>query len=635
MKISMIYRTAFFAFSMLMSLGSMGQYWVETPLSANAQLIEKSEELKIKGLYRAGGSITDTLALNVKGFLDDFSNDGPYPDTARWLNNYVFINRTMPIAPPTLGVATFDGLNANGYPYNFVASSSSTGKADTLTSKPIDLNFPGDTSVYFSFYYQAQGRGNYPDLADSVILEFKAPVTGAWHHVWARKGFAGAVSDSGWKQVMLHITDSAFLKKGFQFRFSNWATLSGNGDHWHLDYVYLNKGRSAADTIFQDDAFVYNGPSLIKTYSAMPWRQYDSTLFKKNRYTSYIRNNDNTLHNGGFQYEIFDENNIQVNPTYNAGGLDFYPYSTVGYIDGVFDSACAFPRLNYVIPSPLTGKTSYTYKGYLDSNPNDTLPSDTVVHKQIFDNYFAYDDGSAEVSFGLQGFLHAQMAERFKLIAPDTLRCIDIYFNPQWTNASAYTFTLMVWGHGTGVPGTAIYVNPTVDAPEYNQTGHDKFTRYTLDQPVVMTPGFFYVGFDQNTTNLINIGVDKNINTQSEIFYRTSGSWSNPPFTGSLMIRPVFGSAAEVVGIDPAPEVKKKEFVVFPNPANDKLYIRSENNSAEKIRYSVMDISGRQVVDNVLNGPEHIDLSGLSDGVYFIRLIQEGSVSTHKFIISK
>jgi hypothetical protein len=619
---------------LLLTCSMSAQTWVRSPLSCNSSLIQKSTELKQRSLYRSGGSVTDTLTLGIKGFLDDFSAEGPYPDTAKWLNNYVFINRDLPYAPPTLGVATFDGVNADGYPYNFLASQYSTGKADTLTSKPINLDYPGDTSVFFSFFYQAKGRGNFPDPADSLILEFKTPVTGSWHHVWAKKGLSSAGSDSSWKLIMIPITDSSYLRNGFQFRFSNWATLSGNGDHWHIDYVYLNRNRTVADTIFEDVAFVYNTPSLIQEYTAMPWEQYDSTLYKKSRYTTYIRNNDDVVHSGSFEYKIYDANNIQVNTTYNGGGLNYNPFSSIGYVS---DTACAFPPLNYVIPSPLTGKTSYTLEAYLDSSPNDTLPSDTVRHKQIFDNYYAYDDGTAEFSYGLSGYIHAQIAEKFTLNVSDTLRCVDIYFNPQWTNASAFTFTLKVWAaNGSGAPGTVLYMNPSIDTPMYNQTGHNQFTRYYLDAPLYLNAGTsFFIGFDQNTSQPINIGVDGNTNSQLESYYNVTGSWSHPPFIGSMMMRAVLGTEAGLVGIEDHPAELEEDFVLFPNPANDRLFIRSANIADQNVSVTIADISGRIVSEKNFNLSEPVDITTLSAGVYFIRMVTETSVITCKFIVAR
>lgn len=619
---------------MLLVSGMQAQAtWVEAPLGANGALIQKRHELEQRSVLRSGGSITDTITLGTLGFLDDFSYEGPYPDTALWLNNYVYVNRDLPISPPTLGAATFDGVNANGYPYDFSASQYSSGKADTLTSKPIDLNFPGDTSIYFSFFYQPQGRGNFPDAADSLILEFKAPVTGAWHHMWAKKGLTSDNSDSTWKLVMLHVTDPKFLKKGFQFRFSNWATLSGSGDHWNIDYVYLRQNRTAVDTTYPDVAFVYNTPSLLKSYYAVPWRQYDSTDMKDN-YATTIRNNNNTTSFGTFGYRVLDGSNTAVNSPYFAPAINYDPYSTTGYDP---TPASSTPALNYTIP-PLTAATTYSIKSYLSSSPNNNISSnDTVIHRQVFDNYYAYDDGTAEVSFGLQGALHAQMVEKFKLNVSDTLRCIDIYFNPQWTDASVFTFRLEVlFANSGGSPGGYMYLNPSIDTPRYNQSGRNLFVRYKLDAPLFIAGGTtFFIGFDQNTTMPINIGVDKNTNSQDKIYYNSLGSWLHPPFTGSLMMRPILGSAVETVGIAEKPALQKNEFRVYPNPANDMLYIRSIASLEKNSSCTVMDLSGRTILpEKNIIASEPLDISALSNGIYFIRIVSGTTVSTHKFIVS-
>ena len=47
-------------------------------------------------------------------FIDDFSYDSHQVDNDLWMESSVFVNRTYPINPPTIGVATFDGLDANG-----------------------------------------------------------------------------------------------------------------------------------------------------------------------------------------------------------------------------------------------------------------------------------------------------------------------------------------------------------------------------------------------------------------------------------------------------------------------------------------------------------------------------------------
>jgi len=638
MKI-LIKKYLLFCLLLIISFNSFSQGLVESVLTSNGSLLKKYNELKQKSLYRSGGSITDTLLLGTKGFIDDFSYQGPYPDTALWLNNYVFVNRDLPISPITIGAATFDGVNASGYPYDFTAGAGTTGKADTLTSKPIDLDLPGDTSVYFSFYYQAGGRGDWPYTSDSLILQFKEPITDIWRHVWATKGLTSSPSDSSWKYMSIHITNAAFLKKGFQFRFSNYATLSGTFDNWHVDYIYLNKNRAFNDsiTIVQDVAFVYNTPALIKTYTVMPWRHYNGT-FMKRKYSTTIRNNNNAVVFGGFGYNIFDDSNTLL-ASYNGGAINYEKYSIVGY-----DTLAATKKpplsespVNFSFPA-LTGRSKFRIESYLSASPDFIIENDTVVHFQEFNNYFSYDDGTAETSFGLAGFLHAQIAQKFTLTLADTLRCIDIYFNPQLTNDNLYTFRLKVWSvSGSSGPGPSIFTSvDSIYKPIYNLGGHDQFTRYYLETPVYLGAGTsFFIGFDQNTTQPINVGVDKNTNSQSNTFYNTSGSWINPPFTGSMMMHPVFGSATEVVGIETKIISSANDFIVYPNPANDKLFIHSKSINNEPVSYKIIDIYGRLICENVLRDTEAIDLSTVSNGVYFIRVSTGQSISSHKFIISR
>jgi hypothetical protein len=608
------------------------QGMVESVLTYNGTLVQKYNELKQKSQDRSGGSITDTLSLGTEGFLDDFSYEGPYPDTAKWLDNYVFVNRNLSIAPITIGAATFDGVNANGYPYDFTAGAGTSGKADTLTSKPIDLYLPGDTTVYFSFYYQAGGRGDYPFTKDSLVLEFKDPsvMSSPWKHVWSTKGLSSQPTDSSWKYVSIHINNPIFLKRGFQFRFSNYATLSGTFDNWHLDYIYLNKNRYAGDSLntIKDVTFIYNTPSLLTTYTAMPWRHY-TPAFMRARTLGVLRNNNDADDFGKYGYKIYDENNAIVS-NYLSGALT-YSASSIIKVSPSVDSL-------FIIPA-LTGRTRYRMESYLIGSPDRILKNDTVSHTQEFHNYFSYDDGTAETSYGLAGYLHAQIAEKFTLSVSDTLRCIDIYFNPQLTNDNQYTFNLKVWSvAGSGAPGLVIFTSiDSLYKPLYNQTGHNHFTRYYLEKPVYLTAGTsFFIGFDQNTVYPINIGWDKNNNTQYSIYYNTSGSWSHPADKGSLMMHPVFGSASEVVGIETPLDIVNNKILVYPNPANDKLYIHFENEMEFKtISFEIVDIYGRIISRKSVKNSEGIDLSSVSNGVYFIRISTTNQVSTHKFIISR
>ena len=105
-----------------------------------------------------------------------------------WQDEFVFKNDNFPVGPPSIGVVTFDGLDENGYPYDW-SSASAQGVADFLTSKPINLGSSQVAdSVYLSFLYQAGGLGESPDAPDSLVLEFYDSDNELWRTIWNVSG---------------------------------------------------------------------------------------------------------------------------------------------------------------------------------------------------------------------------------------------------------------------------------------------------------------------------------------------------------------------------------------------------------------------------------------------------------------
>jgi hypothetical protein len=216
-------------------------------------------------------------------FIDDFSYNNIFPNNSLWANKNVFINSSTAKNPITIGVATFDALNDTGALYSN-ANAYSFG-ADTLTSNPIRLDSvfgssPASISIadslYFSFFYQPQGNGNSPQTDDSLVLEFYSPITGIWNHVWSSKGMTMSAFNSQYntwfKFVSIPITDSLnYFQQGFQFRFSNYASVTnntlpswaGNVDNWNIDYVVLNIGRNKNDSTYKDIAFITHAMESI------------------------------------------------------------------------------------------------------------------------------------------------------------------------------------------------------------------------------------------------------------------------------------------------------------------------------------------------------------------------------------
>jgi len=72
----------------------------------------------------------------------------------------------------------------------------------------------------------------------------------------------------------------------------------------------------------------------------------------------------------------------------------------------------------------------------------------------------------------------------------------------------------------------------------------------------------------------------------------------------------------------------ENSFSIFPNPTNEVLNI-SQSFFSEKIEMRLLDMSGRLVLSDQLNAPQHqIDLRTLSQGVYNLTLIKNNQILT-------
>lgn len=148
-----------------------------------------------------------------------------------------------------------------------------------------------------------------------------------------------------------------------------------------------------------------------------------------------------------------------------------------------------------------------------------------------------------------------------------------------------------------------------------------------------MSAGTFYAGIQQEDLFSLNIGFDQNTNTQTKIFYNV-GSWQNASFKGSLMIRPVFGDSLWAATGVKEEAVKKEEIRVFPNPANEKIYIVTGEGSQD-ISVEVIDALGSTQLKQTLNTDMSVSTRELQAGFYFVRVYKESRlISTRKIIVS-
>ncbi len=546
-----------------------------------------------------------------------------------WQDNFAYRNNDYAINPPTIGVATMDGLNDNGYPYDF-STAFTYGKADYLTSKPIFLNqnaagtpYSITDSIYLSFYYQPQGLGNEPEKEDSLVLQFWSPNDNAWFSMWRTDT---VIVDSNFTQVMVKITDAKYLEAGFKFRFLNYSSLSGSFDHWHIDYVYLNRFRFSTDTIRDDVAFQYPTHTLLKSYTAMPWKHYKWDV------------SGNMLDS----INVSQRNNNNTGRLISGNEMNIYYYSTLDQtiLNTATPSISGFTNFEtkYQIPVPYFFDTTMrdTNAAFFIEIQHNTTPdfcrnNDTITFRQEFSDYYAYDDGTAEAAYGVQGLggLNSKIASKFFLSQGDTIKSVFIHFTPSAYNMSSSTFIITIWNDAGGKPGSVIYEKVTLDVPRYN-LGVNGFYEYPLDSNHYLNSGNYYIGISQTTPDRINIGFDKNIDNKANTFYNSNGTWRATGFEGSLMIRPSFVYERDyLVSINETKYINP-DLVLFPNPTQSLLNL-SINKESSDYRLTILDISGKMIFDGEFQN--QLDVSNYTKGMYIVVLTNaNGAKSTTKFI---
>lgn len=550
-------------------------------------------------------------------FVDDFSNSLLHPDVTRWTDRNVYVNRDLAVHPITLGVATFDGLNSQGRAYDN-SSSTAFGKADELTSQSINLEGKViSDSIYLSFWIQPQGNGDSPELRDSFVVQF-FDSSAQWQTVYKREG--GQLDT--FRLVLVPLNQLKWLHSGFRFRMINYASLTGLVDLWHIDYVYLDENRSIFDTIVNDVAFKEKPTTILNEYQEMPYKQFlaDTSRFKRLLHGARSVNL-NSAKNTSFSFaarNIADQSII----------FSSIPFSITFPARSTF----LFESPSFGIPYPAADSLSLQLEYRLNTAPDALSSNDTVRRTTNLWNHYAYDDGSAENGYGLN-VLAGQIAYKFRLSEPDTLRGIWMYFIESSERVSNELFNLRVWKYipeGQLGGSEILLVDQPLLSPEYSDS-LERFVYYALETPIPVTDSF-YVGWQQGTNKLLNIGLDRSSNANSKMFYNVDGSWNSSSINGAWMIRPVVGK--ELSWPTFVQDINTLNLKLYPNPANDLLKLDFDEFN---VNYTVYSLTGGILLSGLTNEKNvTVNVSGLSNGIYLVKCeSQNGKQTYKKFIIQK
>lgn len=551
------------------------------------------------------------------------------PASAKWLDNYATQNYDFPYLPPSIGVATLDGLNERGRPYN-LTTQAIYGSADTLTSKPLDLGGLQDAdSVYLSFFYEPRGFGDWPNLYDSLKLQFLNNYTSTWDQVWGIPGFQIAPpSPDTFHQVMIRIPTTIlptqqYMFKGFQFRFLNNASTTGMNDHWHIDYVRLGKNRTVTDTSINDITFQYPFPSILKDYTEMPaWQYTDST----DRADSIILNVANLNPDQAINNPPATAYSIVATELYPTAGP---AYSTTSSFNATLENTIElFPSADYSL-APGPDSTVISSRATINV-PNALRDNDTISATQTLCNVLAYDDGTAEMAYGLRNLYLKKFGYEFKLHHPDTIVGFQVLFTNTESDVHDLVFVYNLWD--------SITINrpQADDTPRYTSNNQiplyvDSVSGYATYRISPLAVGtHFYFGWSQTDTRTLQIGYDRN-STKGfrHMFVYSNGVWlpTGVQTQGSPMIRLLMRHSSQIAtGID---DMHVSSIRAYPNPTAGVVRFDLPDGD-HSYQAEVYNSTGQLCLDQVISTSSTIDMHALPAGVYMLRLKDPQSGITYQ-----
>ena len=520
--------------------------------------------------------------------------------------------------------------------------------SDIFAEMQVDTLFPGDTvwasvgclSGMFTIITDTLTPMTQGSIAVSCDSVFSTVTDTTWYHIWSVPGqkldsFMAHNGGQYFEQVMIPITDLKYFRDDFYFQFYNYASIvnsslpsdRSNEDNWNIDFVYLNINRTADDIDYPMLTFSGQRPSFFSRYQSIPYRQYrvNPNSAIRESLSIDIANLDDIDHDVNYYYKV-DQIGGSQHYTRILDPVTIRPYREAGFLNcPEYGESPACPYVSELFALNMGyDSVSYQISHYVyDSVANPPLV-DSMIYRIGMYNYYAYDDGIPELGFGVHPG-GGKFAVRFDLAEYDTIQGVQLLFNHTLNDANNQYFDIVVWKEENGKPGEEIYRLQN-QRPRWQEQPY-RFSYYKFDRTVTMASAF-YIGIEQRSDALINIGFDATIDNIQYNFINTNGSWQQSSKHGSLMIRPVVGSSY-YIGLDE--QESTASLRLYPNPASQVLHLES---NFDKGQISIYDITGHKVYQGEYQ--HEISLSNLNDGLYFIQIITaEGLVINQKLIIRK
>jgi hypothetical protein len=448
--------------------------------------------------------------------------------------------------------------------------------------------------------------------------------TGVWRQVWVQRSTG---VQTPFQQQLIAVTDARYLHNAFQFRFHTSGNQANTNDTWSIDYVLLNRDRSASSSSYRDIATSAPLSSLLKRYTAMPVWQYNANPTPTNELNDRTRTTLNNFDVGPANTPVAWRGTLQVLPgsstaTFLTGDRSLPPSQQQLAVEGNVR--------NTPLPTSDAGKrVRHTITLLTNETNPQTLPNDTISRITDLTDYYAYDDGSPEAMVTLSPASY--LVYRFDLNKSDLVRSLRLYLLPSPT-ASSRVLTIGIWDDKDGKPAglpKATQSYSVSAAPPAN------YVDIPFPAPVPVS-GTFYIGYAASG-NFLQTGLDYNstipenyvLISQGPIT-ATSANWAAPttPLPGAVMMRPALTNGIVTALADAATAAA---YSIYPNPSTGVVRVQGRYKRA-----TVLDALGRPtwIQPGAQVGQEELNLGSLPAGVYVVRLeLPNGLLVTKRLVL--
>jgi hypothetical protein len=287
-----------------------------------------------------------------------------------------------------------------------------------------------------------------------------------------------------------------------------------------------------------------------------------------------------------------------------------------------------FPSTQFTAPTPPAGgfdSLVIATQGVLNITDIHS-PNDTTRRLQTLSNVLAYDDGSAEMAYGVQNLGTNKFAYDFTLNHPDSLVGFQVLYSNIDVDVHDLVFTWNLWYQiDTGnynFVDTPVYVSDNLTA--YYLDSMNGFTTYRV-APIAL-PTHFYFGYAQTDVRNLQIGYDMNSSRGRKHMYTYASSGTNGRewlpssiyTNGSPMIRLLLGHSYQTPSA--VNDISNAPIRVYPNPTSGMLTFDLPD-AQSTYALELYNVLGQMSLSRTLGQSNTtINISNLEQGVYMLRL---------------